>query len=93
MNSRSLVWQGNARDADRENINTSNNIPNKQGVLPYKHLITIHGGKTKGSIKDQLKDDTKVKRLSLSEKKLKSASESHGADLIRYLSNLFERYQ
>ncbi|BAT86434.1 Phosphoinositide phospholipase C 6 [Vigna angularis] len=76
--------KGNARDADQENINTSNNIPNKQGVLRYKHLITIHGGKTKGSIKDQLKDDTKVKRLSLSEKKLKSASESHGADLIRF---------
>lgn len=87
---RVLFWQRNASDADRENLNTSDNIPNQQGECRYKHLITIHGGKSKGSMKDQLKDDIKVRRLSLSEKKLKSASESHGADLIRYLSNLSE---
>ncbi|KAL9332613.1 hypothetical protein ACSQ67_002223 [Phaseolus vulgaris] len=74
----------NASDGDRENINTSDNIPNQLGVSRYKHLITIQGGKAKGSMKDQLKDDIKVRRLSLSEKKLKSASESHGADLIRF---------
>ncbi|CAJ1860362.1 unnamed protein product [Sphenostylis stenocarpa] len=74
----------NPSDADRETINTSDNKPNQQGLRKYKQLITIHGGKSKGSMKDQLKDDIKVRRLSLGEKKLKSASESHGADLIRF---------
>ncbi|KAK7305874.1 hypothetical protein VNO77_43786 [Canavalia gladiata] len=74
----------NARDGDQEDINTYDDIPNQKGGLQYKHLIAIHGGKSKGSMTDRLKDDTKVKRLSLSEKILKSASESHGAELIRF---------
>ncbi|TKY47542.1 Phosphoinositide phospholipase C 6 [Spatholobus suberectus] len=74
----------NESDEDQEDINTSDNKPNQQGARQYKHLITIHGGKSKGSMKDRLKDNTKVRRLSLSEKKLKSASETHGADLIRF---------
>lgn len=79
-------------DEEKEEINTSGEISNQQqqGTRQYKHLITIHGGKCKGSMKNQLKvdDGGKVIRLSLDEKKLKSACESHGADLIRYLSNL-----
>ncbi|XP_027337550.1 phosphoinositide phospholipase C 6-like [Abrus precatorius] len=74
----------NASDEDHEDINECDNIPNQQDARQYKHLITIYGGKSKGSMKDRLKDDTKVRRLSLSEKKLKSACESHGADLIRF---------
>lgn len=75
-------------DEEKEEINTSGEISNQQqqqGTRQYKHLITIHGGKCKGSMKDQLKvdDSGKVIRLSLDEKKLKSACESHGADLIR----------
>jgi len=54
-------------------------------------LIAIHGGKSEGNMKDILKvDGGKVRRLSLSEKKLKTASKSHGPDLIRCLSNLLE---
>lgn len=89
----SFDGQQNSSGEDQEDINTSDNKSNQQGVRQYKHLIAIHGGKSKGSMKNRLKDDVKVRRLSLSEKKLKSASESHGADLIRYLSNSFEHCQ
>lgn len=76
----------NITDEDKEDINTcDDNKSNQQGTRQYKHLITIHGGKSKGSMKDRLKVDGEVKRLSLSEKKLKSASKSRGGDLIRYL--------
>ncbi|KAL2333367.1 hypothetical protein Fmac_014580 [Flemingia macrophylla] len=74
----------NASDEDQEGTNTRDNKRNQLGAPLYKHLITIHGGKAKGSMKERLKDGTKVRRLSLSEKKLKSASENHGAELIRF---------
>ncbi|XP_061376618.1 phosphoinositide phospholipase C 6-like [Gastrolobium bilobum] len=74
----------NESDEDEEDINTCDNKPNQLGSRRYKELITIYGGKSEGSMKDRLKIDSKVRRLSLSEKKLKSASESHGADLIRF---------
>ncbi|OIV97419.1 hypothetical protein TanjilG_16180 [Lupinus angustifolius] len=67
---------------DEEDISTKK--PNLRGAVQYKHLITIHGVKSKGTIKELLKVDGKVRRLSLSEKKLKSASESHGTDIIRF---------
>ncbi|PNX77697.1 phosphoinositide phospholipase C [Trifolium pratense] len=70
---------------DKEDINTSDYKSNQQSPREYRQLITIHGGKSEGTMKDRLKvDDGKVRRLSLSEKKLKTASESHGADLIRF---------
>lgn len=70
---------------EMEDISTSYYKSNQQGAREYRHLITIHGGKSEGTMKDRLKvDGGKVKRLSLSEKKLKSASESHGAELIRF---------
>ncbi|QHN82039.1 Phosphoinositide phospholipase C [Arachis hypogaea] len=68
-----------------EDTNICDFKPNQQNAPEYKHLIAIHGGKSKGSVKDRLKADSEVvKRLSLSEKKLKSASESHGKDIIRF---------
>jgi phosphatidylinositol phospholipase C delta len=77
---------------DKEDIKTSYYKSNLQSPREYRHLITIHGGKSEGTMKDRLKVDGKVRRLSLSEKKLKTASESHGDELIRYLSNLLEDY-
>ncbi|XP_020212939.1 phosphoinositide phospholipase C 6-like isoform X2 [Cajanus cajan] len=74
----------NASDEDHEDTNTRDNKPNQLGARQYKHMITILGGKAKGSMMERLKEDTKVRRLSLSEKKLKSASETYGAELIRF---------
>ncbi|KAI5407613.1 hypothetical protein KIW84_053751 [Lathyrus oleraceus] len=76
----------NVSDEEKlEDINTSDYKVNQQSTRGYKHLITIHGGKSEGTMKDRLKvDGGKVRRLSLSEKKLKTASESHGPDLIRF---------
>lgn len=54
----------------------------------YKSLITIHNKKLKGSLKDKLKTDGELRRLSWSETTLEKASESHGTDIIRYFSNL-----
>lgn len=54
----------------------------------YKHIITIHNTKLKGCLKDKLKTDGEVRRLSWSEKTLEKASESHGTDILRYLSSL-----
>ncbi|XP_057452643.1 uncharacterized protein LOC130744479 [Lotus japonicus] len=61
-------------------INVHCNKANEKGAPEYKHLITIHCGYSKGP----MKVEDKVKRLSLSEKKLKSAFESLGADLFRF---------
>lgn len=71
-----------------EDISISDYKSNQQqGARQYKDLITIHCGKSEGSMKDRLKVDHggKVRRISLSEKTVKNACESHGADLIRYL--------
>lgn len=82
----------NVSDEEKlEDISTSDYKTNQQSPRGYKHLITIHGGKSHGTMKDKLKvDDGKVRRLSLSEKKLKTASESHGPDLIRYLLSILK---
>ncbi|KAH9767095.1 phosphoinositide phospholipase C 6 [Citrus sinensis] len=51
----------------------------------YKHLITIHAGKPKGTLKDGLKVAAdKVRRLSLSEQELEKAALSHGTDVVRF---------
>ena len=54
----------------------------------YKRLITIQNRKLKGSLKDKLKIDGELRRLSWSEKTLEKALESHGTDIVRYLSSL-----
>ncbi|XP_061351658.1 phosphoinositide phospholipase C 6-like isoform X1 [Gastrolobium bilobum] len=50
----------------------------------YKHIITIHNKKFKGSLKDKLKTEGELRRLSWSEKTLERASESHGTDIVRF---------
>ncbi|KAI4306828.1 hypothetical protein L6164_030073 [Bauhinia variegata] len=73
----------NGSDEDQEDINACDH-KSQESAPEYKRLITIHGGKLKGHLKDTLKCDGKVKRLSLSEQKLKKACESHGADIVRF---------
>ncbi|XP_065880106.1 phosphoinositide phospholipase C 6-like [Euphorbia lathyris] len=51
-------------------------------VDEYKRLIAIHAGKPKP--KEGLRLDPSVRRLSMSEKKFKKATEVHGMDLIRF---------
>ena len=55
----------------------------QQGAPEYKSLITIHAGKPKGDVQDDLKVVGQVRRLSLSEQKLEKASESYGPDIVR----------
>ncbi|KAL9332614.1 hypothetical protein ACSQ67_002224 [Phaseolus vulgaris] len=62
-------------------------IDDKQSSPEYKCLITIHAGKPKGEIQDELKAAGKVRRLSLSEQALEKASESYGADIVRFTQN------
>ncbi|KAL5101863.1 hypothetical protein RYX36_006190 [Vicia faba] len=50
----------------------------------YKSIITIHNKKLKGSLKDKLKTDGELRRLSWSETMLEKASESHATDIIRF---------
>ncbi|XP_004500489.1 phosphoinositide phospholipase C 6 [Cicer arietinum] len=77
----------NTSNEEMEDISISDYKSNQQqGARQYKDLITIHCGKSEGSMKDRLKVDHggKVRRISLSEKTVKNACESHGADLIRF---------
>ncbi|WVZ06498.1 hypothetical protein V8G54_019844 [Vigna mungo] len=75
----------------RENANeqrTDNEVSILTKSAPeYKRLITIHAGKPKGEIQDELKAAGKVRRLSLSEQALEKASESYGADIVRFTHN------
>ncbi|XP_057441798.1 phosphoinositide phospholipase C 6-like isoform X2 [Lotus japonicus] len=50
----------------------------------YKRIITIQNSKLKGSLKDKLKTDGELRRLSWSETTLEKASESHGTDIVRF---------
>ncbi|GLT78947.1 hypothetical protein SLA2020_504640 [Shorea laevis] len=60
----------------------------------YKHLIAIHAGKPKGGLDDCLRmDPDKVRRLSLSEQKLKKAAVTHGKQIVRFTQrNLLRVY-
>lgn len=54
----------------------------------YRSLITIHAGKPKGHLKDELrKIGDKVRRLSVSEQALEKAATSYGTDIVRWLLN------
>ncbi|KAI4373396.1 hypothetical protein MLD38_011524 [Melastoma candidum] len=58
----------------------------------YKRLIAIHAGKPKGGLKEQLKVEIdKVRRLSLSEQKLKKAADSHATEIVRFTQKNFLR--
>ncbi|KAM7496444.1 hypothetical protein LguiA_020858 [Lonicera macranthoides] len=62
-------------------------------VAEYRHLIAIHAVKLKGSIENWLRDDNKVKRLSLSEQELEAASATHGTHFVRFTQrNLLRVY-
>lgn len=50
----------------------------------YTRIITILNTKLKGCLKEKLKTDGELRRLSWSEKTLEKASESHGADIVRF---------
>ncbi|ESW35539.1 hypothetical protein PHAVU_001G243200 [Phaseolus vulgaris] len=83
--------ESNDMESDDEVSSLPDNT-NAQGIddkssLEYKCLITIHAGKPKGEIQDELKAAGKVRRLSLSEQALEKASESYGADIVRFTQN------
>lgn len=81
------VYQ-NGSDQDEGDINACDHKSYQHGSPDYKRLITIHNRKLKGSLKDKLKIDGEIRRLSWSETTLERASESHGTDIVRYLSSL-----
>ncbi|KAL2598181.1 hypothetical protein GLYMA_11G230000v4 [Glycine max] len=66
---------------------TSERETDDKSAPEYKRLITIHAGKPKGDIQDELKAAGAVRRLSLSEQALEKASESYGADIVRFTQN------
>lgn len=83
--------ESNEMESDDEVSSLPDNT-NAQGIddkssPEYKCLITIHAGKPKGEIQDELKAAGKVRRLSLSEQALEKASESYGADIVRFTQN------
>ncbi|KAK7276398.1 hypothetical protein RIF29_17537 [Crotalaria pallida] len=69
---------------DQEDSNTLDKKTDQQGTAEYKRLITIHAGKPKGHIKDNLTVVGTVKRLSLSEQELEKVSVSHGPEIVRF---------
>ncbi|CAG7908254.1 unnamed protein product [Brassica rapa] len=60
----------------------------------YKRLITIHAGKPKGSVKEEMKVAVdKVRRLSLSEQELDRTCSSNSQDVVRFTQkNLLRIY-
>ncbi|KAH0887141.1 hypothetical protein HID58_063237 [Brassica napus] len=60
----------------------------------YKRLITIHAGKPKGSVKEEMKGAVdKVRRLSLSEQELDRTCSSNSQDVVRFTQkNLLRIY-
>ncbi|KAF7830948.1 phosphoinositide phospholipase C 6-like [Senna tora] len=74
----------NGSDKDKESINACDHKSDQQCPPDYKGLITIHAKKLKGSLKDKLRIDDEVRRLSWNEQTLEKASESHGTDIVRF---------
>ncbi|XP_027330721.1 phosphoinositide phospholipase C 6-like isoform X2 [Abrus precatorius] len=76
----------NGSDRDEGDMNACEcDHKSYQECLPeYKRIITIHNRKFKGSLKDKLKTDGELRRLSWSETTLEKASESHGTDIVRF---------
>ncbi|WOL18657.1 hypothetical protein Cni_G27454 [Canna indica] len=78
----------NADDQDEEESDdddVDDDGVRRNAAPEYRHIITIHAGKPKGSLRQALKvDPCKVRRLSLSEEQLEKAAESHGPDLVRF---------
>ncbi|KAK7300530.1 hypothetical protein RJT34_11376 [Clitoria ternatea] len=75
----------NGSDRDEGDISVSECDRKSYECSPdYQGIITIHNKKLKGSLKDKLKTDGELRRLSWSETTLEKASESHGTDIIRF---------
>ncbi|GLT64874.1 hypothetical protein SLA2020_373390 [Shorea laevis] len=73
---------------DNEDNDTSDPGSIQSKALEYRHLISIHAEKPKGELKDALKVELdKVKRISLSEGKLKRAALSHAIEVVRFTQN------
>ncbi|CAN1809058.1 Phosphoinositide phospholipase C 2 [Linum perenne] len=60
----------------------------------YRHLIAIHAGKAKGGIENMLSiEENKVRRLSMSEQELETASKTHATSIVRFTQkNLLRVY-
>ncbi|KAL0740133.1 hypothetical protein Bca4012_081646 [Brassica carinata] len=76
-------------DSDQEKEEAS-----EQQKPAYKRLITIHAGKPKGSVKEEMKVAVdKVRRLSLSEQELDRTCSSNSQDVVRFTQkNLLRIY-
>ncbi|CAH8313130.1 unnamed protein product [Eruca vesicaria subsp. sativa] len=76
-------------DSDQEEEETS-----EDQKPAYKRLITIHAGKPKGTVKEEMKVVVdKVRRLSLSEQELDRTCSSNSQDVVRFTQkNLLRIY-
>ncbi|TKY56864.1 Phosphoinositide phospholipase C 6 [Spatholobus suberectus] len=76
----------NGSDPDERDVNALEcDHKSYQECSPdYKRIITIHNRKFKGCLKDKLRTDGELRRLSWSETTLEKASESHGTDIVRF---------
>lgn len=52
-------------------------------VPEYKQLIAIHATKPKSKLDKWQVDPVRLRRLSLSEQELETATKSHGTDIVR----------
>lgn len=76
-----MIWQQNPPD-DGEHAPDEDE---EKAVTQYRQIIAIHAGKLKGGLDNWLRDDpNKVRRLSLSEQELESATKTHGTKIVRY---------
>ncbi|GLT64875.1 hypothetical protein SLA2020_373400 [Shorea laevis] len=79
-----------SQDNEDNDASDPGSIPSK--ALKFKDLIAIDAVKPKGELKDALKvEPDKVKRISLSEGKLKKASSFPAIDVVRFTQNNFLR--
>ncbi|ESQ52714.1 hypothetical protein EUTSA_v10016400mg [Eutrema salsugineum] len=79
----------NQSDSDQEDEEAS-----EDQKPAYKRLITIHAGKPKGTVKEEMKVVVdKVRRLSLSEQELDRTCSSNSQDVVRFTQrNLLRIY-
>lgn len=76
-------------DPDDEEFNDHGGIAGDL-ASGYRRLITIHAGKPKGRLRDELANSSnKVRRLSLSEMELEKAASSYAKALVRYKINMY----
>jgi phosphatidylinositol phospholipase C delta len=68
-----------------QQVEIHNQEEDEATVVPeYRKIIAIHAGKPKGGLEDCLDLTNKtVRRLSLSEQELESATKTHGTAIVR----------